>query len=194
MTTKRINVNDNLSQIYETKTNKPTLTSAITPKYNIPQIQQQQQLTSTSFNNFKKISNNNFIPPSKNHQSNIQESDQSNSFLESSIFDCDCCQTKNLQDFGTDDMLNQSQQSLIQENIQLKAKLIKEYRNSQQLQFDLSEIEYLHNRLKLLINQLNERISNLEEQNSFLENENKLLNADLKMVGFIIILCDGKNF
>ncbi|CAB4413416.1 hypothetical protein RhiirA5_430321 [Rhizophagus irregularis] len=147
----------------------------ILPNYSIPQTItskyriQEQQFNSTSLNNFNIINQN--LPYINN---------QPRFFLESNnTYDYYRYQTKNLLDTNTND--DQSQQSLIQENIQLKAKLAQEFHNSQQLQVDINEIEYLHNRLKLLINQLKGRIASLEEQNFCLKTENELLNANLKM-------------
>ncbi|RGB43313.1 hypothetical protein C1646_749881 [Rhizophagus diaphanus] len=147
----------------------------ILPNYNIPQTItskyriQEQQFNST-LSNFNIINQN--LPYINN---------QPRFFLESNnTYDYYRYQTKNLLDTtNTND--DQSQQSLIQENNQLKAKLAQEFHNSQQLQVDINEIEYLHNRLKLLINQLKGRVASLEEQNFCLKTENELLNDNLKM-------------
>ncbi|GBB99558.1 hypothetical protein RclHR1_03560013 [Rhizophagus clarus] len=135
----------------------------ILPKCYISQIQEQQL-------------DNNFINQnlsfSKNIQPNLQEynsNNQSRFFLESNTYD-----------YYQYHQTTQSQQLLTQENNQLKAKLVQEFHNSQQLQIDINELEYLHNRLKLLINQLKGRITSLEEQNFCLKAENELLNTNLK--------------
>lgn len=155
----------------------------IASKYYIPRIQE-QQFNSTSLNNSKNISNNNIINQNLPYINN-----QPRFFLESNnTYDCCQYQTKNLLDTSTND------QSLIQENIQLKAKLAQEFHNSQQLQVDINEIEYLHNRLKLLINQLKGRIASLEEQNFCLKAENELLNANFKMVSPSSYYCKVEKF
>jgi hypothetical protein len=145
---------ENNTQI-ETKC-KPVKPIPMLPKYIIP-----QQLNSI-YNQNLSFSNNN--------QQSFQEF---NNQLESNTY----CHLQNLQNISTND-----NQSLKQENIQLKTKLVQEFHNSQQLQIDIKEFEYLHNRLKLLINQLKGRIECLEEQNYFLKAENELLNMNLKKV------------